>query len=457
MKWGTVLGKAYTTTGAPVKQPVAIVEKEGKPYCWSIGQDNAYTACLPEGMYSIQVTAKNYAPSTKVNVAVKTGMEIEQDFSDLQPPGEVIVKVSEMGSGKPLDARIKITGGQEMLVRYLGVSTVYTDLENIGTAKFPIAPGNYTFNIDSGGGFVSRIVSRNVEVKPGKTTELSVLIETLVSPRELGWYCADLHHHSNILDGVTPPRFLVESQLASRLDFTFVSDHDSVARHYEVKQFSDMRGVPFIPSVEISPSWGHINVYPLPLGKDVLYRGTASEIFKAARDAGALVIQINHPYIEYGYFYSWEKNEIPGGFDPNFDIVEINGPWTKDDNKTLTKVWSFWNEGKRYYLGGGSDTHDVWSELSGYPRTYVYISGTPSVENFVLSLKAGHSFVSYGPLVFPKQMFGETFSVKYGSSFDLEFEAVAVDGLKDVLVISQGKVVDAMTFQEPVIKTRLSF
>jgi len=55
-----------------------------------------------------------------------------------------------------------------------------------------------------------------------------------------------------------------------------------------------------------------------------------------------------------------------------------------------------------------------------------------------------------GPLVFPDQMFGETFNVNYGNDFVFSFKAVSVAGLSRVQVISQGKVADARTFSTPV-------
>lgn len=442
--WGTIKGKAWTIDGKPVERPHIIVKRDGMPYFWGVGEDNAYEINLPPGSYTVQATAMNHAPSSEVAVTVEAGDIIEHDFLDLQPPGKILMRVYDSKSMKPIDARIKITGGPEILVRYLGITTAYTDLEKIGLASFEIAPGDYIFKIDSGGGFVSKIVSKEVKINPGEIKELVVHVDILVSPRDFGWYSVDLHHHSDILDGVTPPRYVVTSQLASQLDFTFLSDHDNVERHKEVKRFSDLRGVPFVPSNEVSASYAHFNIWPLPLGEGAIPHGTPSEIFKAAREAGTLIIQINHPYITYGYFYSWENNLLPGDYDPNFDVVEINGPWGKDDLKALLRTFKFWDEGKRYYLVGGSDVHDVWAELSGYPRTYAYISGEPTPEKLAFAVKRGNSYVSYGPLLFPSILFGETF---VGENFELSLMVVAVDGLKEVQVISKGgKVVASQIF-----------
>ena len=43
-----------------------------------------------------------------------------------------------------------------------------------------------------------------------------------------GWYSADLHHHSDVLDGNTEAEYVMRSELAAGLDIAFLSDHDSV-------------------------------------------------------------------------------------------------------------------------------------------------------------------------------------------------------------------------------------
>lgn len=454
---GAVEGTVTMIIGDPVEQPVVVVEREGRPYCWAVGAGGEYSIELPIGTYTMYATAKDHGVSTSAEVVVEEGALISQDFIDVSSPGGVEFTVYREDTEEPLDAKIRIFGTIEPIVRYLTKVTVYTDFDEVGRASFPIAPDTYVFEVSSGGGFTSRVITlEDVVIDPGAEEEFSIPIEVLVEPHELGWYSADPHHHSNYLDGRTPPEDLVVAQLAAGLDFTFVSDHDWVGNHEEIAALSAERGVQFIPSVEISPAWAHHNVYPLPIGKDVLYRGTASEIYEEARDSGALVIQVNHPYYSGGgYFLSWETDVIPGGYDPGWDVAEINGYWDEEDNKTLMKMWGMWNEGERHYLVGSSDTHDVWAvPYSGIPRTCAYVSETPTPEAWAWAVKRGNSFLTYGPLVFPELNFGETF---VGMSFELSFMAVAVDGLKDVQVISEGEVVASQTFEEPRMSAQLSF
>lgn len=110
------------------------------------------------------------------------------------------------------------------------------------------------------------------------------------------------------------------------------------------------------PTRLLYPEWAHFNPYPITLGKDLpKYRGTACELFKAFKEAGAIVVKVNHPYITSGYFSSMERNEIPGGYCPYWDVAEINGPWSSDDNKTVTYLMSLWDQGLKHYITAGSD------------------------------------------------------------------------------------------------------
>jgi hypothetical protein len=239
-----------------------------------------------------------------------------------------------------------------------------------------------------------------------------------------------LHHHSNYLDGKTPPDLLVVAQLAAALDFTFVSDHDYVGNCPVIKEYSSSRGVPFICGVEISPDWVHFNVYPVIYPDKLVYRGTLKEIIEGAKKAGALVIRANHPYIG-GLFIAQELNNIPGGYYEEWDVAEINGPWGTDDNRTLTKMFTLWSSGIRKYLTAGSDVHDVLTQTyTGKPRLFAYLPSGPSTESLAEAEKYGHSFVSYGPLVFTNPLPGSTMFVgRLDGELKISLKLFSVNGL----------------------------
>jgi hypothetical protein len=406
--------------------------------------------------FELYATARNYSQSEPVRVQVRAGADQHLDFQGLRNPGAVRFTVTDAHSGAPLDARVSIARGQVPVVQFLGRKTFFTELDHPGEAQVPIAPGEYLFTVSAGGGFLSRVEQVPVTIEPGRTTAARVAIVKLFTPSAQRWYSADLHHHADQAEAVTPPGDLARSQLAAGLDLLFVSDHDSTVNHHALEVIAERRGVVFMPGVELSPSWGHFNAYPWRLGEKLsIDMGTAT--FAEARKHGASVIQANHPWIPYGYFASVAGGVAPGGFNPAFELIEINAAAPDDDVKVLHSAWNFWNGGHRYYLSGGTDTHDVWLGESGSVRVYAHIEGAVSADAFAQALKSGHAYVSSGPLIYPSVMFGDTLKVKPGARFTLGFDLQAVAGVARVDLISAGAVLKSETYTGAPATTHVDF
>lgn len=457
---GLVRGRVTSADGTALAAPVVVIEKDGKPYAWALGHQGAYEVRLPAGGYSLYATGRSYARSDPVAVTVTAGGTETRNFYKLQPPGSIEFTVVNAATAAPLDARIAITAGEKPLVEFLGRKTFFTELKPKGHLTIPVAPGNYRFAVSAGGGVLSREIKVRAQVRPGQLAHSRVAVRMLFDPPAQGWYSADLHHHADQAEAVTPPADLARSQLAAGLNFLFVSDHDSTANHAALQQIAAQRGIPFIPGIELSPSWGHFNAYPLTPGARLqVDTSTASvaQVIKEARRMGASVVQANHPFIPFGYFSSVAAGVAPGGFDAGFDLVEINSNVPKDDPKVLARLGELWNSGQRYYLAAGSDTHDVWNEQSGLIRTFVHLAGAITAQAFAQGLKDGHAYVSYGPLIFPAVMFGTQMSITRGKPFTLGFELGSVAGLKQVQLIADGIVTETRAFGGAPIRARSEF
>ncbi len=457
---GTVGGSVAARSGEAVEQPVVVVERQGKPFGWVLGEHGKFELALPEGDYSLYATAQGYSRSHPIALKVAAGTRASQDFKDLDSPGHLEFSVTDAGSGRPLDARIVIAQGQKPLVGFLGHGTFFTDLTRKGWTDIEIAPGDYAFAVSAGGGFVSSAVQVKVTVKPAARARSNVAVKTLFNASTRGWYSADLHHHADQAEAVTPPADLARSQLAAGLDLLFVSDHDSTVNHAALMKIAAVRGIPFVPSMEISPSWGHFNAYPLEPGQKLQIdpgKANINEILREARRQGAVVVQANHPVIPFGYFTSVEHGVAPGGFNPGFELVEINATVADDDIKVLNKMWAFWNAGHRFYLSGGTDTHDVWNEESGRVRTFAHVEGPLTARTFAAALKDGRAYVSRGPLIYPSVTFGETLKVRPNEVFSLAFELESVAGLKQVQLIRQGVVAGTRAFADAPQTGRVEF
>jgi hypothetical protein len=438
---------------------VVVAENDGQPYAWTIGRNGTYRLTLPAGDYRVYASARHYAPSAASTLTLVPGATVVRDFADLQPPGGIELEVADARSGAPLDARIAITEGARPAVQFLGHTTFFSSLERKGHLAEPVAPGNYRFAVSSGGGVLAEEVAAEMRVQPGKVSKARIAIDRLFRPQDRGWYAADLHHHADQAEAVTPPRDLARSQLAAGLDVLFVSDHDSTANTDALRHIAAARAVPGIPGIELSPSWGHFNAYPLKPGARLAIDTSAAsvgEVFAEARRQGAQVVQVNHPFIPYGYFASLAAGTAPGGFDPGFDLIEINSAGPNDDTKVLERLWSLWNDGRHYYLSAGSDTHDVWNEQSGRVRAYVHPDGPLTAGSFIAALKAGHAYVTYGPLIFPTVMFGTQLSASSASAA-LGFDLAAVTGLKQAQLIGDGKVLRTQSFTDAPRESHVEF
>ena len=441
---GSVHGSVRGRGGAPIAMPVVVVEKRGKPYAWVLGHAGSYSLTLPPGCYSMYATAKNTSQSAKIDLQVGADSSQVLDFRDLAAPARIRFAVTDAHGGAPLDARIAIVEGQKPLVEFLGRTAFFTEFNSKGRLEIPIAPGRYVFDVSSGGGFLGESRRITVAVDPGEARTLAVALTRLFDPPSSGWYSADLHHHVDQAEAVTPPADLARSQLAAGLDLLFASDHDSTANHQILQALADRRRVPFIPAVELSPSWGHFNAYPLILGRPLAVdTGVASidQIIEEARRLGAIIVQVNHPFIPYGYLTSVAAGVAPGGFNPLFDLLEINAAAPDDDVKVLHALWHFWNSGHRYYLSAGTDTHDVWKSESGRIRVFAHVDKPVTARTFSESLKAGHAYVTRGPLIRPSVPFGDVLKLRPEAPFKLGFDLESVAGLKRVELIGGGDVV----------------
>ncbi len=457
---GSVQGVVRDGGDRIIDAPVIVVESHDKPYAWAVGRAGHFDITLPVGDYTLYATAKNYSQSRTHAVRVAAAAVQRADFRDLAGPGSLEVGVSDGRNGQPLDARVAIVRGQTPVVEYLGRRSFFTELERKGHATIPIAPGRYVLAVSSGGGFLGPTSTTSIQVPPNATTPLTVQLTRLFEPPLRGWYSADLHHHADQAEAVTPPADLARAQLAAGLDMIFVSDHDSTVNHPALQDIADRRGVAFMPGVELSPSWGHFNAYPVSLGQAVAVDtsvATVEQIIAEARRLGALVVQVNHPFIPYGYLTSVAAGVAPGGFNPAFDLLEINASVPADDVKVVRTLWALWNAGHRYYLSAGTDTHDAWNEESGRVRMFAHVDGPLSAGAFANALKAGHGYVTHGPLIFPDAMFGDELRVTPDRRFNLGFDLESVTGLKGVQLIGAGAVLVDKAFSNAPREVHVDF
>jgi len=436
---GTFRTTVKDTSGNVVPNPYVNIKQKGENIVTVQGNSEGVVELnLAKGDYSVDGGLKSYSQNEAVEFAVAEGETKEVNYSNVKVPGTVQfeTETAEIGT-TPAQVLVKSDGKFR--------ETLYTGFD--GEASMTIPPGEYAFEMVYGDSFTANPVTKNVDIDPGEEKTVSATFQEDYHPNKENYYAADLHHHSNILDGTTPPVDLVKSFMASGLDLTFVSDHNKVANHEKISSLSKEHGLPFIPSMEITTqSWGHFNAYPLNLGEASMYTGKPAEFFKDARDKGATFIQVNHPNSNGSYFdrtvtLKEDGLELSESYVGTYDGIEINGSWDDGDEKTLNETYEFWNTGKKYTTLATSDTHNVWqaSGGSGDQRTYVYVDGKLTVDKFVKALNQQKAFWSYGPLVYLEangKVPGETVTE---DTVIIRAMLKSTDGLKKAVLIKNGK------------------
>lgn len=482
MKADTISGTVLDSTGKPVKDAFVIIYKEGSyvkndnetlvkvesaPLAWVMTNEKGeYHFKLPDGNYKVHAEALGLTPSKSEEIVIKEGVSNNNKFNfTLQQGAHATLKVLNQ-EGKNIPARIDVKSSAPTDIKLLGSSVYFTKLVNGEyIADFDISAGTFSFTATYGADYESKKATiSDIKINAGQTYKNTkdLVIQELVNPRKNHWYNMDNHQHSSIGDGATPIDQLFIAQVCAKLDFNLVSDHDSVQNDAEMVKLAEAAGRPVVPSLEVSPGWGHWGILNVDYTKAPISASLKpAEIISQGHKMGATVV-VNHPYTDYGFFQN--RAGVIGGYDKgteDFDLLELQSTMnladaTNMDAKALADAMNvYWNKGQKKYLSAGSDQHDVKSGLyPGIIRLYAHINGKVTGEKYLTALTSGHSYITMGPLFTPKDhaMFGETYHVEKDKKIVFKADVQAVNTLKRIDVYSMGKIVASYPYDtaEPV-------
>ena len=502
--------KSGSVNGAEVDKPKTIEQ----PMVWAITDKNGkYSFKLPktansfdgEGTYEykLKLEAAGYTSQTTKKFALSK--DETQDFTIEK--GAPIKLSAKDQNGQAIPFRVEISG-----VTYenkcAGISTYFSDSTGKQTdmdIKFNLTQAkDVTFTASYGKNFESKAVPHTTKVT-AKGVEYEFEIPEIVDPKESGWVSMDNHQHSDYGDGATTPKDLFNAQIAAKLHYNLVSDHDTRINNIPMKTFSDRIGRPYISNMEVSPGWGHWGVLNVDFSEketgNIVNASTATppDIIKAGHKANALVI-VHHPYSDYGFLHN--QDSVAGGHADgwkDFDLLELQSTISSDgktlevleeltaenykninldklsstiasagvsqmDAKALVSAFAFWNAGEKKYLSAGSDQHQA-TNTALYPgiiRQYAKV-GKDSKEAtkadskaYLAALKDGRSYVTMGPLFFTYdgESFGDTISTGKKA---LKIDAQAVNGLEKVVLYRNGVKVETKDLEGSTDKQTLEF
>jgi hypothetical protein len=235
-----------------------------------------------------------------------------------------------------------------------------------------------------------------IEPEPVDAASVPVALPESSAPAlEPGWVRGDLHCHSVHSDGDSTPDALLQVAQSLGFDFLGITDHN--APPSAEQRVND--GPLLIPGTEVTTYRGHWNVW----GGNRWYdfreptRDAVAREMAIARETAGLV-SVNHPR---PLGPDWEY-----GMDLPFQAIEVwNGPWLYLNAISLVVWEDLLQAGRRIVAVGGSDTHKLKGQDTGFlpraklgePTIWVKPEGPLTVDSVLEGLRLGRSFLSVSP------------------------------------------------------------
>lgn len=281
-----------------------------------------------------------------------------------------------------------------------------------GTGELPLPPGSYRVVASRGPEYT--IDEQRVDVPPGGTARATFNLRRAVDA--FGWRCVDPHQHAfPSSDSAVSLEDRAATDLAEGLDVVVATDHDSIALDWKdaVAALHAARPLSVIVGDEVSlERFGHFSVIPwtpqpsAPRGgaPDVRHK-PAPEAVRALAAPGRVVI-LNHPRGEgrpgaFDVATLDDPAKLPKEIAGGFDAIEIFSGKDPSRVEPALRDWmALLDRGLTYTAVGGSDSHLVFGQEVGYPRTCFPVEGALDADALVAAVKKRReALVTNGPFV----------------------------------------------------------
>ncbi|NLX82828.1 MAG: CehA/McbA family metallohydrolase [Clostridiales bacterium] len=244
----------------------------------------------------------------------------------------------------------------------------------------------------------------------------------------------DTHTHTVHSDGWYTVEEAIERARGDRMDFLFLTDHNSMASNPLVRSYPDLT---VIPGVEITYYGGHYNLFGVQRPVKTYVANTRDEVLTIMAEGryNKALCSVNHPTDANCPWTFGLGEDVP------VDMVEIwNGPYTPWNQKAI----DLWQEhlcaGRIWPAIGGSDVHH--SELFrtyGTPTTFLY-TRSRGASDILDAMRKGHAFVGMHPeaphihLGIKDARMGDVY---HGEPSPLRLQVGPLSATDEVLVINQ--------------------
>ena len=357
-----------------------------------------------------------------------------QTLKFIEPVGSLTVSAIDEG-GKPLDARVSVTGPDgrswapatalmraddsfDRSERHFEVGYYHSS----GTSTLTVPAGIFTVEVTRGLEYA--VARQEVQVSANGAKRVRLTMRRLVNLPASGWYSGDLHVHMNYGGNYrTVPKQLAFMARAEDLHVIEELIVNKEQRVPDIAYFDNGKPDPvstpqtlIVHGQEFHTSyWGHSGL--LGLTKNIILPGYAAYANTPAASlypANANVFDLGHAQGALtGYVHPFD--EMPNPEDTvaritdelpvdvalgKVDYMEIVG---FSDHRSTAAVWyRLLNCGFRIPAGAGTDAMTNYASLRGpvgMNRVYVHSGKTLDHASWMRAIKAGKTFATNGPLL----------------------------------------------------------
>jgi hypothetical protein len=411
-EWARIGGRVVEDgTGAPVGDArLILADRNGRPLAVARAQNGSYALLAPPGDYLVGAESAGRRGPQHLEVKLGTSAATTLDVL-VSRPGAIDFRVDEAGRASP--AKLTLIGVPPTRTPDLGTPASATGgniaLTTSGRGTLALPPGHY--HVIASRGPLYTVDDQEVEVRPEAAAQLSFRLS-----RAIDWpglTCADLHQHAApSADSAVSLDDRVAANLAEGLDIEVATDHNVIVDYAPALARSG-GALGLIAGEEATREGvGHFNAWPMPFDADAPRGGAVDVRGKNAHQilgelrAPDRVVQVDHPRSgTIGYFnlvgLDAQAPQLPKDWEGGFDALEIfSGKDPAKTDQPIADWMALTNRGLVYTGVGGSDSHLVWGQEVGYPRTCVFLDDKHAPKELVHAIRDWHdALVTNGPFI----------------------------------------------------------
>lgn len=381
-----------------------------------------------------------------------------------QEPAPLHIKVTADGLSGPLPCRIHLIGPREAVVQTTEYPSWSGGFSCEGEASLKLPPGEYRYEIEHGPEW--SMASGSVTVKPDGSSDLAASLHRLVDLQKEGWWPGEIHVHRPVKDAevlMKAEDLYVAPFITWWNEKNLWGDKTSAPRPENPliavdggKRFVQLMGG------EDERAGGAILIHNLTSPMEITHSTRewplSMEILKEAKKRGAW-IDAEKPF--WNDFPAWVASGLVDSVEIAYNHMQRNGmfdgeAWgrARDTQKYPSPqgnaLWAqeiyynLLNCGLRLPPSAGSAS-GVLANPIGYNRAYVHLDGPLTYKGWWEGLKAGHTFVTNGPLLRVKangEYPGAVFKAPAGGTAKINLSAMldSRDPVKAIEIIRNGKI-----------------